>query len=203
MHELGAQVVRHRPADDPSGKLGVNPAEMSDSMNRPMVFSGSPLDRAGTRRRDRTWLNEQLEAEESRFLPFWRLKVLAKTGATRELGWARSDMRENIAPGSEVVLLGLRDGVAHFALDVSSLEKPEAALGLTGAARFEDVRAMATELSGEECAIVAQGRAQIDWHARHRFLRGLRREDDCRAGAVWCASATSATPSTSRAPTPS
>ena len=138
-------------------------------MNRHMVFSGSPLDRAGTQRRDRAWLNEQIEAEESRFLPFWRLKVLAKTGATRELGWARSDMRENIAPGSEVVLLGLRDGVAHFALDVSGLEKPEAALGLTGVARFEEVRAMATELSGEDCAIVAQGRAQIDWHARHRF----------------------------------
>ena len=138
-------------------------------MSKQMVFSGSPLDRAGSQRRDRTWLNEQLGAEESRFLPFWRLKVLVKTGAARELGWARTDMRENIAPGSEVVLLGLRDGVAHFALDVSGLEKPEAALGLTGMARFEDVRAMAAQLSGEECAIVAQGRAQLDWHARHRF----------------------------------
>ncbi len=134
-----------------------------------MVFSGSTLDRAHSQRRSRDWLNEQLEAEKSFFLPFWRLKVLVKTGATRELGWGRSEMRENIVPGSEVVLLGLRGGVAHFALDVSDLEKPEAELGLTGVARFEDVRAMATVLSGEECAIVAQGRAQIDWHTRHRF----------------------------------
>jgi NAD+ diphosphatase len=162
-------------------------------MTQPLVFSGSPLDRAFRQRRDRAWLDEQLESEDSRFLPFWRLNVLVKTSTPRGLGWGRSEMRENKARNSEIVLLGIGDGVAHFALDVSGLEKPESELGLTGLARFEEVRTVAAQLSPEECAIVAHGRALIDWHARHRFCAvcgsktaatqgGLVREcDDCDA----------------------
>lgn len=162
-------------------------------MTQPLVFSGSPLDRAFQQRRDRAWLDEQLESEDSRFLPFWRLNVLVKTDTPRGLGWARSGMRENKARNSEIVLLGIGDGVAHFAIDVSGLEKPESELGVTGLARFEEVRTVAAQLSAEECAIVAHGRALIDWHARHRFCAvcgskttasqgGLVREcDDCDA----------------------
>ncbi len=162
-------------------------------MSQPQVFSGNPLDRASSERRDRSWLAEQLEREESRFLPYWRLNVLVKTGTPRELGWARNGLCDHKAPGSEVVLLGLREGVAHFALDVSGLEKPEVALGLSGMARFEEVRGAATQLSPQECAIAAQGRALLDWHVRHRFcaacgaktttsLGGLMRKcDECDA----------------------
>ncbi len=139
-------------------------------MSQSLVFSGRPLDRVSRQRRDPAWLKERLEREDSRFLPFWRLSVLVKTGASRELGWARKEMCESKARGSEVVLLGLRDDIAHFAVDVSGLDKPaEAALGLVGVARFEEVRGAAAQLSAEECAIAAHGRALIDWHARHRF----------------------------------
>lgn len=162
-------------------------------MTQPLVFSGSLLDRAFRQRRDNAWLDEQLESGDSRFLPFWRLNVLVKTATPRQLGWARREMRENKARNSEIVLLGIDDGVAHFAIDVSGLEKPESELGVTGLARFEEVRTVAAQLSPEECAIVAHGRALIDWHARHRFCAvcgsktsasqgGLVREcDDCDA----------------------
>lgn len=138
-------------------------------MSGPLVYSGSPLDRAGRERKDATWVKRQLEREDSRFLPFWRLRVLVKAGNPGELGWARREVCEHRGPNGEAVLLGLHDDVAHFAVDVSALEKPEAALGLQGLARFEEVRAAAALLSPAECAITAQGRSCIDWHTRHRF----------------------------------
>ena len=63
-------------------------------------------------------------------------------------------------------LLGLRDGVAHFALDVSGVEDD-----LTAGAerRYVDVRTAATLLSAEDAGITAQARSQVDWHARHGF----------------------------------
>ena len=162
-------------------------------MAQPIVFSGSPLDRAGNRRRDETWIAQQLEREESRFLPLWRLSVLVKNATPRALGWARNELREHVSKTGEIVLLGLKGDVAHFAVDVSGLEKPEAELGVVGVAKFEDVRAVAPQLPLEEAAITAQARACIDWHARHRFCSvcghattsgqgGLVREcDECNA----------------------
>ena len=134
-----------------------------------IVFSGGTLDRASNRRRDTGWLASQLESESSRFLPFWRLQVLVKESDVPELAWARSELREHARPGSEPVLLGLRDEVAHFALDISPLEKPVPALGLSGVARFSEVRGVATQLSPEDAAVVAQARALVNWHARHGF----------------------------------
>ena len=43
-------------------------------------FSGNPLDRAANLRRESGWLDEQLGAADSRYLPFWRLNVLARQG---------------------------------------------------------------------------------------------------------------------------
>ncbi len=158
-----------------------------------LIFSGGTLDRAESRRRDGDWLAAQLESEASRFLPFWRLQVLVKEGGDPELAWARSELREHARPGSEPVLLGVRDEVAHFALDVSSLEKPVPTLGLSGVARFSEVRGAAAQLSADDAAVVAQARALLYWHARHGFCAvcgskttsrqgGMVREcDDCDA----------------------
>jgi len=135
---------------------------------KPLVFAGSPLDRAGLRRRDASWIAAQLAREDSRFLPFWRLNVLVKT-AKPELAWATSDIRAASEPRTGPVLLGVRGDVAHFAVDVSALVDPVAELGLAGAASFVEVRAAAATLSADDAAIVAQGRQMLDWHARHRF----------------------------------
>jgi NAD+ diphosphatase len=135
------------------------------------VFAGNPLDRAGVRRRDSAWLEERLRDPASRYLAVWKLQVLVRSGGEDEpgLAWARGEIRDAMDPEVGVVLLGLHDGVAHFAVDVSSVEDPGEALGLGGAAGFIDVRTAAAQLPGTEAAIIAQARALIDWHARHRF----------------------------------
>jgi NAD+ diphosphatase len=66
------------------------------------------------------------------------------------------------------VLLGLRVGVPHLAVDLTGLEEPLAALGIEGA-RFGEVRETAARLPYEETGIVAQARSLVDWHARHGY----------------------------------
>ena len=132
------------------------------------VFSGNPLDRAQQQRLDEAWLAESLADARSRFLPLHRLDVLVKRDGSG-LAWARRGLLARAGEGATPVLLGLRDGIAHYALDVSSLADPARELGLTEVAEFMDLRAVAAQLSGEDSGIVAQARALVDWHATHPF----------------------------------
>jgi NAD+ diphosphatase len=134
-----------------------------------ITFSGNPLDRASAQRRDATWLAERLDDPTSRFLPVWQLQALVRQQSSPALAWARGDVRESMNKEIGPVLLGLRDGVAHFAVDISSVQKPEEALGVAGLARFQEARAIAGMLPVGEAGILAQARALVDWHARHRF----------------------------------
>jgi NAD+ diphosphatase len=138
-------------------------------MSEPHVFAGSPLDRAEFRRRDEDWLAARLEDPGSKFLVLCRLRALVCTGAEPRLAWATHEIRASADEGTEPILLGVAGDAAHFAVDISELSEPEKELGLEGAARLSEVRAVAGELPAGEAAIVAQGRSLVDWHARHRF----------------------------------
>ena len=137
-------------------------------MSRPITFSRSPIDRAAVRRRDPSWLKGLVEEESTRFLPLWKLDPLVKLGDERSLAWATGALLENLQGLPTPTFLGLRDGVAHFAVDVSSVEDPVAALGIEGAAAFEDLRAIAGSLPAGDDAIGAQARSLVDWHVRHQ-----------------------------------
>jgi len=136
-------------------------------MSDPIAFTANPLDRASNQRRDAGWLEAQLRAESSRFLPLWRLQPLVELGDARKLAWARSSLLESVTPAPEPLLLGIGEGVAHFAVDVSSLEEPIEALGLAGAAQFEDLRAVSMTLPVADTGIAAHARSLLDWHTRH------------------------------------
>jgi NAD+ diphosphatase len=136
-------------------------------MRRSIPFAGSPLDRENLRRRERAWLEAQQKAPESRYLPLWRLELLLKRGDPRELAWAKREFFEDLADVPEPVLLGTRDGVAHFAVDVSGVEQPDESFGIADVASFEDLRASVAQLPAGDAAIAAQARSLVDWHARH------------------------------------
>ncbi len=135
----------------------------------PHVFAGNPLDHGDVQRRDQRWLDEQAERPRSRFLPLWQLNVLIRDEVSLRLGWLGPDALAPCKNGVPPVFLGLLDGVAHFAIDVSALDEPRAELHLVDGWRFEDARTAAPQLCGPEAGIVAQSRAQIDWHRRHQF----------------------------------
>ncbi|MCY4342233.1 MAG: NAD(+) diphosphatase [Gammaproteobacteria bacterium] len=129
------------------------------------TFAGNPLDRADVQRRDADWLAAAARSFSSRFLPFADLNVLLNGNA---LGWVSAMEIEAAANGAEPVLLGLDGEVAHFAVDVSGDGDPLARLGLGGGWRFEDCRMAAMRMAAADTGIVAQARAQLGWHDRHR-----------------------------------
>ena len=133
-------------------------------MNRPHTFAGNPLDRAEYQRRDADWLAARERDPGSQFLPLRQLDVLLEGEDPARLAWITGDAAAGLE--GPRFLLGLRNDVAHFALDVS---KDNEDLTEGGERRFVDVRTAGTLLSAEDAGISAQARAQVDWHARHGF----------------------------------
>jgi NAD+ diphosphatase len=130
-------------------------------------FSGNTLDRSTNERRESAWVQAQLAAPATRFLPFWRLNALVNEGETPALRWLDAGVC-GLVEGATVSLLGVREGCAHFAVDVSALEEPLVSLAVDGA-RFADVRSLATTLPVADAGIIAHARSLLDWHHRHRF----------------------------------
>jgi NAD+ diphosphatase len=135
----------------------------------PHIFAGNPLDRGDVQRRDQQWLETQATDPRSRFLPLWQLNVLIHAGAEAHLGWLSPAEITRLEIDSPPIFLGLLDDVAHFAIDISQLGDAQQALNLDAAWRFEEARAAASFLSQRETGILAQSRAQVDWHRRHQF----------------------------------
>lgn len=136
-------------------------------MAKSIVFAGSPLDRSTLRRRDQAWIEQQLESESTRFLPLWQLNPLVKLGDERTLAWARREFFADVEPTPQSMLLGVDEGIAHFAVDVSVVSEPEANLGVADVAKFEELRAIVPQLAPGEASIAAHARSLTDWHARH------------------------------------
>jgi NAD+ diphosphatase len=135
----------------------------------PHVFAANPLDRADVSRRDQTWLDTQATLPQNRFLPLWQLNVLIQTAPETRLGWVSPTDITRLNIEVPPVFLGLLDGIAHFAIDVSQLGDPRHELNLDESWRFEEARSAATQLNPAETGILAQSRAQLDWHRRHQF----------------------------------
>lgn len=133
-----------------------------------LPFTRNPLDRASTLREDEAWVQAQLESPASRFLLLSQLEVLTRASDHAQLMWLDSAQWAALGADGTPILLGLGQGAAHFAVDVTSLPDPLARLQLDEA-RFAEVRGLAPDLPAEDAGIIAQARALIDWHARHRF----------------------------------
>jgi NAD+ diphosphatase len=137
-------------------------------MQERIPFSGNPLDRVSNLRRDEVWLADQTGAVESRYLVLWRLNPLAREGEQCGLIWLDASVRDHLPFDEEPLLLGHREGIAHFAVDLSALADPLARLGVEGA-DFADARRIAADLPEGDAGILAQARSLFEWHTRHRF----------------------------------
>jgi NAD+ diphosphatase len=130
-------------------------------VNRLQAFTGNPLDRAATLRRDPDWVRARLTDPASRFLVFRELRPMLLEGNHG----LRIDWRPRPVCVDGAVLLGIdRDHAAHFAIETAE-DAIESGAG--NAPRFFDTRAAAGALPAEESAIVAQARSLLAWHRDH------------------------------------
>jgi NAD+ diphosphatase len=128
------------------------------------TFANNPLDRASHRRLDQAWLDAKLRDPTTRILPFRNLDPFLSDGPKKGPAWLRPGAIDVQFGGrGAVIFLGMQNEIAHFAIEYSGgpLE------GLGGA--FTELRqaVLTGEVTGGDAAIVAQGKALINWHARH------------------------------------
>ena len=97
------------------------------------------------------------------------MQVLAKPGAPAVLGWLGSDVLRHLTTDANPVLLGVRDNVAHFALDVSGAEAPPAISGRSDEFEFIEPLRIATHLATSDSGTMARAKSVVNWHATHGF----------------------------------
>ncbi len=132
-------------------------------MEEVYAFGGNPLDRVSEKRSDAAWVAGLLDHPDSGIALLSELKPLVTTAPTPTIAWQPlAPWRGRIADGAIHLLLGLDgQGRGRFAVDATGAALPEGELG--------DMRALAHVMDAGEAAILGEGRALIDWHARHGF----------------------------------
>ncbi len=125
------------------------------------IYSGNPLDRGDQERRDEQWIADMANDRTSRFLPLKDLSVLVSQGLQDGLGWLGVDDMRQLGITNGGFLLGLRDQVAFFVVDISGHEHAAQELCDGGNYRFADARTVTGFVSDEDLGIVAQARAQV------------------------------------------
>ena len=129
------------------------------------TFAGNPLDRVSQRRQDAAWIASLLDDPETRLLPFRELKPVVRDPSATTLDWQPvAPWRAAIDSGKTLVLLGIGEGRAYFALDANGVPPANGVEEATA-----DVRGLATAIPGPEAAILAEARSALDWHVRHGF----------------------------------
>jgi NAD+ diphosphatase len=103
-----------------------------------------------------------------RIAPF--LAAAANPREIKAVVWmAPDDLSTVVQEQLPCIFLGLEAGEARFAIDVTSIEKPSDHPALAGRGQFGDLRMAGGSLPPGDAAILAQAKALIDWHSRHKF----------------------------------
>lgn len=151
-------------------------------MSIPHIYSGNPLDRGERERRDEEWITDMASNLTSKFLPMKDLTIPVSEGQQDGLGWLSVDEMRQLGIDNSALFLGLLNGVACFVVDISNQEHAIQRLSDSGDYKYIDARAATEILSGTDSGIVAQARAQVDWHKRNGFCSTCGHETIVRRG---------------------
>ena len=154
----------------------------NDYMAYSHIYSGNPLDRGDRQRRDEKWIIDMTSNPTSKFLPMKDLTVPVSQGSQDGLGWLSADEMQELGIDNSALFLGLLNGEACFVVDISDQEQAIQELSKGGGYRYVDARTVTEILSGTDSGIVAQARAQVDWHKRNRFCSTCGHETLVRRG---------------------
>lgn len=147
-----------------------------------VTFGGSGLDRAAHLRGSEDKLSALLQKDGTGVLAIWRGKPLMDL-KTRGLQWLASDHPVFAAADEGPIWLGLDDGIARFARDISGWDPDQVpdTLGafhdpseqrhpdLPASQAFCELRASMTALTPREAEMVTMAKAVLSWHEIHGF----------------------------------
>jgi NAD+ diphosphatase len=132
----------------------------------PNPLATGALDRASTRRRAETWVDSALRDPASRVHVVWQGRIVLlgdRAGALHHGELA------DLVGEQPPVLLGLLHDVAHFAVDLSHVEKRDLERRLDADAMLTGLRDAAAVLHADDANLLAFASGITTWHAKHRF----------------------------------
>ncbi|WP_142847873.1 NAD(+) diphosphatase [Telmatospirillum sp. J64-1] len=118
-----------------------------------IIFASNSLDRASHLRPQADRL---IHDPQARILPFWQLKIPLRDGI---LQWLPPS---EVAEQGLAVFLGMAEGRPHFAVEIPGETPPSWG-------EWTEVRMASSQVRADEAGILAQARALLAWHQRHRF----------------------------------
>ena len=135
----------------------------------PNVLSAAGLDRAHLRRQDAGWLAERLRDPDTLVLPVAGTDVPVGEDDPPRAAFLDAPRAMALAdPASPPSFLGLEDGRAVFALDVSAVPECDRARAL-GPVRLAALREVGALVPQPDGGLLAYASGILAWHATHRF----------------------------------
>ena len=139
-------------------------------MKKPNPYAAIGLDRASERRGDSAWIESLFNDPTSRLLPIWRSRNFVVPGEAPRVSVIEPETARALSiPPGDAVFLGLKEDIAHFAVDVSHIDDPASTQVFEGRGEFVDLRSVGPLLSRDDGGILAYAKGITHWHARHRF----------------------------------
>jgi NAD+ diphosphatase len=132
-------------------------------------YTQSLIERAAERRTDPAWLAAAAaDTRAAAYVIGGDLIVLQKTGGALDATFALAQARA-LGQNTETVFLGLRDGAARFAIGLDPAAA--AALKTRDDLLVTDLRSIAVQglVEADHLPPLAEAKALLHWHARHRF----------------------------------
>jgi NAD+ diphosphatase len=132
-------------------------------------YTQSLIDRVAERRLDTAWLAAcTTDARTRTYVIGGELIVLKKGSALHEPAFTSDEARE-LAPHTETVFLGLLDGAARFGTGITTASAE--ALKARDDLFVTDLRSIAVQglVAPEHLPPLAEAKAMLHWHARHRY----------------------------------
>ena len=108
--------------------------------------------------------------------------MLVSSQEPLKLGWLNADQLANAKFGSAPFLLGMLNNFTYFTIDMSKSTQSAESIENLSDYKFEDSRTAAEALDLEDTGILAQARAQINWHNRHGFCSVCGNETSVKRG---------------------
>jgi NAD+ diphosphatase len=132
-------------------------------------YTQSTIDRAAERRLDSAYLREaERAAGSSSYAIAGELVIMRKTAHGLDPLFPPGEARA-LGPVGEALFLGLQDGAARFARSVAASVVD--ALKARSDLQLTDLRSIAVQglIAPEHLPALAEAKAMLQWHARHRF----------------------------------
>lgn len=135
----------------------------------PNWFANSPLSRVNIEKDQDAFFNARLADPKSLVIPLWRGDpLMAKSQEGEKPAFLSISALAQFPNDADVILLGLKDERAYFAVDVSAAPSAETA-PFAEIGEYMQLRIAASILTPDDLAIIGQGRWYFEWRRNHRF----------------------------------